>query len=196
MSKVSLNTARLQQMRAQLYAMGEPCPELYSYLRTHTLDLSAIHALTGMLAVCLCRSDDEGECPSSFTFAEGGIPSIVIEVLGADGATVIDLVAWPIHAPDCFATAIAESDMLGMWNMISRGGLPLPVHQTPHDWLVAGCQGCVPLNLTWAGHWLAKAGGPFISHDLEHGRELRSLLGSTASSHSILVRHSDERRVA
>lgn len=196
MDKASLSKMRLQKMCAQLYTIGEPCPELFTYIKVHALDLPTIQALTGIMAVCLCRFDGDGERPSSFTFAEDGVASVVIEVLGADGATVIDLVAWPLHAPDCFALAIGEADMLGIWNMISRGGLPLPVHHTPHDWLVAGCQGCVPLNMQWAGHWLDKAGGPFVSQDLEHGREVRDLLGAAAAKHSILVQLSDERRVA
>ena len=70
--------------------------------------------------------------------------------------------------------------------MVQRGGMPLVIHRTPLDWLKAGCQGCVALKPA-ARHWLLKAGGPFIVEDVEHGRELRQLLGLDAGRHRILV---------
>jgi hypothetical protein len=69
-----------------------------------------------------------------------------VEALAADGHGVMDLVAWRLEAPDTFATAIREADMLGAWNMVRRGGRPLHVHRTPQRWLRGGCQGVVVLN--------------------------------------------------
>jgi hypothetical protein len=70
--------------------------------------------------------------------------------------------------------------------MIQRGGRPLVIHRTPLAWLKAGGEGCCLLK-PGARHWLRRAGGPFVAQDVEHGREIRDLLGPEASRHRILV---------
>ena len=189
----SLAILKLGPIRRELYASGEWTPEALAYTRRHRLDLPTIQAHAGIFAVCLCRfyGGDNGE--GLFQFDADGVPAALVEALAADGHSVLDLVAWRLDAPDTYATAIHNADMLGAWHMLCRGGRPLHVHRTPINWLRAGCEGCVVLNPDWGDHWLQTAGGPFIAEDVHHGRKLREMLGDKASRHSIFVRRSEVR---
>ena len=168
-------------------ALAEPVPEFIAYARRPWFDFGTIAAHAGVLGLCLCKFFGSNSGEIVFEFDRDGVQSVVIEALAADGHSVIDLIAWPINAPWQFASAVREADMLGAWNMVRRGGQSLRVHRTPEDWLAARCIGCVPINLEWAGHWLHRAGGPFIATDIDHGREVRELLGRHAHQHQIRV---------
>lgn len=181
-------TLKLGPMRRELYAKGELTPELKAYIRLHRLDVPTIEAHAGLIAVCLCKFYGGGNSGESvFQFAADGEPSAVIQALAVDGRSVMDLVAWPLLQPHLAATAVREADVLGPLNMVRRGGRPLHVYRTPLAWLKAGCTGCVVLNQDWAAYWLDHAGGPFVAEDVQHGREIRELLGEKAGRHRVLV---------
>lgn len=193
---------RLQQMQSTFYAQGGITSELTAYRKTLKIDDGVIKANAGLLAVYLCKFFGDNAGDERFEFDPDGVPSAVIEALLYDLAKeeyVADLVAWPLHAPDCFATALgpaAGADVLGVVHMVQRGGLPLRVFTTPHDWLAAGCQGCVPLSEKGGRYWLHKARGPFVVGNVEEGRWLRDLLGPFAGQHKILIPFDSERSAA
>lgn len=184
--RLAESTIRLAPCRRQFYACGEWTPELRGYVKRHGLDLDLIRAHAGHIAVGLIRFH-RPHGGNTFSFDRHGEPGVVVEALRADGHTVADLVAWPVNAPERFSTAIAEAEILGIWQMLDRGGRPLSVHATPLQWLKAGCTGCCPLDPRCAGYWLNIAGGPFVVAETRFGRELRAVLGSTAGRHEIFV---------
>lgn len=192
MTALVKNLDRLQFMRCEALRVGGMSPEFLQYLRQHKLSLGTIIAHAGFLNVGLVRfwAGDDGD--RSFSFDREGQPAAVIEALLFDRCreqVVADIVAWPVDDPKAFATAMGANDgadVLGSEWMIRRGGRPLRVYRTPLTWLQANCEGCVPLK-GGARHWLARAGGPFICDDLEHGRELRDMLGPAAAFNRILV---------
>lgn len=169
-------------MRKHFYDTGDWTPEASAYVKEHKLDLDEINAHTGLFAVCLCQHTGISNVTGlpTFDFFPDGVPAAVIEVLAEDAVTVIDLAAWPLHAPEFFATAVGEADMLGISNMRSTRGCkfsgPLKVFRTPHNWLKAGCQGCVVLNPRYGGYWLRRTNREILAEDLAHGRELRAIL--------------------
>ncbi len=181
------NPARLAFMRRESLRVAGPTPELFQYIRKHRLDLAMVQAHAGYLNIALAAF-----MADTFLFDSDGEPAAVIEALLFDHDReefTADVVAWPVHDPWAFATAMGDRDgaaVLGPQNMVQRGGQPLVVHRTPLDWLQAECTGCVLLKPA-AGEWLLKAGGPFIAEDAEHGRELRELLGANALRHRILI---------
>lgn len=183
-------TSAILLARQQFYQCAGWTPEASAYVKAHGLDLDAIAAHAGTFAVCLAQVCPH-TAPAQFDFTPEGVPCAVIEVIGEDAVTVIDLVAWPIDAPERFATAVGEADVLGIGAIRNpatyAGGRPLRVHRTPLEWLKAGCQGCAVLNRDWGGYWLRKTPGPLLAEDLAHGRELRRMLGRDFDSKRLLV---------
>ena len=168
-------------MRRHLYDTGAWNTEASEYVKRHNFDLGEINGQT-LFAVCLCQHTGISNVTGipAFDFFPDGVPAAVIEVLAEDAVTVIDLVAWPLHAPDMFATAIGEADMLGILGMKStprcRFTEPLQLHRTPLNWLKAGCRGCVVLNPRFGGYWLRRCDRHILTEDLAHGRELKAML--------------------
>lgn len=190
-----LAPSKLQHMQQQLVAMGEPSPEFLALVRQQHLDLRLIEARAGLMTVVPGRL--VGDDPDRLTFRldPDGVPVAAIEALTLAGNRLhtLDIVAWPLHGPEYFGTACGPdggADLLGIINCQCRGNKPLAVHRTPLDWLRGGCDGVVPLNRQWAGHWLDRASGPFVAQDLAHGKELRALLGKHASKHQIFISNS------
>lgn len=182
---------KLQIGRRLLYEQSEPTPELHNYLREHGLKHEEILAYAGVIAVCLCQIEQGS---GRFEFDRDGVPAVVIEAYAENAQTVLDLVAWPTYAPERFATYMGDdagADMLGIPSMrnpatYANGGA-LRVHRTPHNWLKAGCRGCVSLNPLWTNHWLSRVPGRLLAEDLEHAQELRRLLRASAVSQRIYV---------
>ena len=186
------NTERLNFMRKESLRVGGWTPELKTYLARHRLSLAAVMAHAGFLSIALVKFLGSNSGEETFLFDADGEPAAVIEALLFDHCReqfTADLVAWPVNDPAAFVTAMGPNDgadSLGPQWMVKRRGAPLVVHRTPLRWLQSGCEGCVPLK-PGARHWLDRAGGPLIAEDLEHGRELRDMLGANASRHRILV---------
>ncbi len=186
------NIARLRYMRTEALRVGGFTPEMRQYLKRHNLSLATCIAHAGWLNVALVKFWRGNDGDEAFVFDPDGIPAVVIEAILFDprrDPVCADLVAWPLNHPEVFATAMGlndGADVLGPQNMIWRRGAPLKVWRTPLRWLQSGCDGCVLLT-PGGRHWLRKAGGPFVAEDVEHGREIRDLLGRDAARHRILV---------
>ena len=184
---------KLDWMRQQHYELAEPCPEWWSFIHHHRLDPKTLEPHCGIFGVALCNSYEATNGARVFEFSPDGIPCGVIEAIafrrehGGINPYTADLVAWPLHAPDLFATALGSGkgcELLGAWSACRTDKSPLRVHQTPMAWLKAGCEGCVVLK-PGAEYWLKRAGGPFICDDAEHAHEVWHMLGDKA--HDVLI---------
>lgn len=201
MTYLAKNRDLLNFMRRESLRVAGCSPEFTLYLTRHNISLRTCIAHAGYLNIALVKflGNDSGE--ECFRFDMDGEPAAVIEALAFDQDRhqfCLDLVAWPYNTPLAFSTAMGVSDgadVLGPQNMVSRQGEPLTIHRTPLAWLQADCAGCVLLKPA-AGHWLKRAGGPFIVEDVMHGREIRDLLGPDARSHRILVKNHSQRSAA
>ncbi|MGE3872317.1 MAG: hypothetical protein AB7F74_05100 [Parvibaculaceae bacterium] len=168
----------LLRAREQLYRSTD-IKATVALIRQHRLDHETIIAFAGIIAITTCRFDGRGH----FRLADKGLKSVVIEARGADAATIVDLIAWPLDDPGRFAT-VAGFDVLGADQIINpasyASGSALKAFRSPWAWVQAGCRGCVPLHHQHAGCWLWKALGPIMAEDAEHRRELQNLLNPPA----------------
>lgn len=175
--------------------------ELRDYLRRHRIDLGNCIAHAGFLNIALVKFWTGNDGDETFSFTADGVPAAVIEaiLIDRDGEpATADLVAWPVHDPEAFTTVMGVNDgadVLGPVAMLHRRGAPLRVHRHPLAWLQAGCTGCVPLT-PGARHWLIRAGGPFIADDVDHGRELRDLIGAEAAMRQRILVQNARKAVA
>lgn len=158
------------------YAVADWSQEVAAYVNLHELDLEAVNAYAGILAIVGCKFLGNG----AFKFDAGGEPGVVIEVLADDAETTIDLVAWPVDASEAFATAVGDGYALGIGNVTNAAswalGNVLRIHRTPLAWLQAGCSGVCALDHRFMTHWLRAALGPIAVEDAEHGRQVLAML--------------------
>jgi hypothetical protein len=172
--------------RAELVRRGDPHQWWLEYVRGQGLDVPTVSRFAGMIAVTACIFEDN---PRRFEFClpkdREAEPAAVIEALGDDAETVIDLVAWPLHAPDRFASLFGDVVMLGADRIANAasyfGGAHLQIFKTPLSWLRAGCTGAVVIDPHGAGIVLRRAVGPIAGEDLQHARALQKLSSLSAS---------------
>ena len=189
-----ITSDKLSWMRQQLYQMAEPCAEWWSFIHQNKIDPAALEPHCGTIGVALCKSLETSNGDTLFEFSSKGIPCVVIEAIcfrrecGNINPYTADLVAWPLQAPNSFATALGTGEgceLLGAWSACSTDRSSLKIHRTPLAWLKAGCEGCVVLKQEGGGFWLNKAWGPFVCEDAEHAHEVSELLGGNAIRHEI-----------
>ena len=201
MTTLVKNPHMLSHMRREALRVAGPSPELFRYIRQHSLNVDTCLANVGFLTVALVEFLRSVSGHERFLFDADGEPAVVIEALLFDRErqqVCSDLVAWPLHKSERVATAMGindGADVLGPQSMVGRNGERLCVYRTPLAWLQAECNGCVLLK-SGARHWLLQAGGPFVAEDITHGHELRSLLGSAAADHRIIVKNQFARSAA
>jgi hypothetical protein len=168
----------LLDARAELFCRGEPSEEWLTYVRNNAIDVATVCRFAGILAVTHCIFFGR-----RFDFIEPGEreaePAAVIEALGDDAKTVVDLVAWPIEAPGRFASLFGDVAMLGADRVDSPasyfGGAHLQLYRTPLAWLQAGCSGAVIVDPFGAEIVLGRALGPVAGEDVDHAREIQKL---------------------
>lgn len=128
--------------------------------------------------------------------AEGAAEVLVFEAFGADDETVVDLVGWQREREDCPLSMFGRVGLLGLSAALNPAtffmGAALAVHETPLDWLRAGCRGSAIVAPDLAARQLRDLHGPIAAVSIAHGRRLRALIDSVARP-SILV---PERRAA
>lgn len=183
----------VQEARAEFYdrALDQMSDNL-DLLRSLGLNSQALPTYLGALAVVKVTFD----AIEGWDFSDHGEPAIVAEVFGRDGETPIDLVAWPVDAPDQFETFAGYGEGFGIEqvNVASSyfGGRPLVVHRTPLKWLRAGGLGVVILNQRNAPEWLGEARGCLATESIGHGHQLaRLLLGYFPPSRILAPRGAD-----
>jgi hypothetical protein len=180
----------LLEMRAELLARSKPDANWLKYWRQiGPLDHATVAANAGALHVLPVSFHSD----RTFDFEPdgSGVLSAILEVLDGDGEGVIDLVAWPVHRPDKFASAMRLADALGSSQVEDPssyvGGKPLRVWRTPETWLRNGCCGVVLLHEASAPRWLSAAPGSIACEDAGHARQIARLLHPLFEMRRILV---------
>ena len=97
------------ELRADLYERADCGLAWLNYVRAEAIDLTATYPFIGILAVTRVKLFPGRR----FDFDDDGIPAAVCQVISDDAETVVDLVAWPLHQPSKFATALGVADGLG-----------------------------------------------------------------------------------
>ena len=165
--------------RAELVARGEPHQWWLDYVRANALDVPTVARFAGLIAITSCIFFDHGRFDFVLPKDREAEPAAVIEALGVDAATCIDLVAWPMHAPERFASLFGDALLLGIdrvGNPASYfGGDPLQLFKTPLAWLQAGCRGAVILDPYGAPLVLRGALGRIAGEDIPHARQIQKL---------------------
>lgn len=119
-----------------------------------------------------------------------GLPVAVLQAIDEDGETTIDLVGWPIDQPERFATMFRHASILGIANLWNHPNLmddPLTVHRTPLEWIKAGCEGIVILDMQRAAYILNEVPGRFCCRDIEHAAELAKAMRSLVDLRRIVI---------
>ena len=83
--------------RAELCRRGEPHIDWLDYVRNSAIDIPTVCRFAGMIAVTHCVFYDHHRFDFADPAEREAEPAAVIEALGDDGETVIDLVAWPLE---------------------------------------------------------------------------------------------------
>jgi hypothetical protein len=195
---------KLVWMRQRLLDLATPNLEWWAYLRKHHIDLKAVLPDCGILAVAVCRAVETADGQYIIDFDPDGVPCVVIEgqlignVEGVRDYVTGDLVAWPIGAPDHFATAMGPGAGVALLGPVAAFRLPsdktpLKLFHNPESWLVNGCQGSVVIKPE-AAQWLNALNVPLVCEDRNHASEISHLLGSAAKKRDIFI--PDTRRAA
>jgi hypothetical protein len=168
----------LLSARAELNRRGDPHIDWLDYVRNNAIDIATVCRFAGLIAVTHCVFYGR-----RFDFADPGEreaePAAVIEALGDDGETVVDLVAWPLEAPDRFASLFGDVLLLGADRVGNPAtyfaGQHLQLFKTPLSWLQADCAGAVIINPHGARFVLRRAVGPIAGEDIDHARAIQKL---------------------
>lgn len=158
------------------------------YCRQHGLDWPTIEAACSGVFLAPIRPEPGGR----FTFDETGTLAAVVEVLAADGETVIDIAAWSLTDPTRWRTAIGAAVALGetvAWNPSTYAfGRPLRLFRTPLRWLQAGCDGACILDTKRAARWLQDVPSSTVAAaDDGHAIELETLRRALLKEQTIVV---------
>ena len=169
----------LMAARAELVARGDPHHWWLDYIRNQRLDVPTVARFAGMIALTPCVFYAHGRFDFADPKEREAEAAAVIEALGVDAATPIDLVAWRLHAPDRFASLFGDVLLLGVdrvGNAASYfGGAPLQLYKTPLAWLQAGCRGAVIVDPHGAPMVLRGALGRVAGEDIHHARAIQKL---------------------
>jgi hypothetical protein len=169
--------------------------QTFDYCRTHGIDVASAGRHVGCASVIPVVSHHG----KRFDYARVGnevFDAMVVEALGADDETVIDLVAWRLDRPDRPFTMFERVGLVGLSAALNPAtffmGAALQVHDTPLGWLQSACRGCAIVIPELAARQLRDVGGPIAASSLAQGRRIRALIDSIPQP-AILV---PERRAA
>lgn len=177
----------LLEARARLHSAPERDGDGCLYLNGHGIDVKTFRGKIGFWAIT-----DITDCGGGrFDFAEDGEAAFVIEALGEDGETVVDLVAWPIGAPERVLTMFGRCGLLGLAEALCPTtffiGCVLDMHRTPLDWLKAGCRGAVVVTAAVASREIVNVMVPIAARDHQHGQELQSVAALVTAPQRFVV---------
>jgi hypothetical protein len=165
--------------RDELLLRADPTLDWLDYTRNNAIDIPTVRRFAGLIAVTHCVFFDHHRFDFADPAEREAEPAAVIEALGDDGETVIDLVAWPIDAPGRFASLFGDVSMLGAERVDNPAsyfaGQHLQIYKTPLRWLQAGCAGAVIVDPHGARIALRRAVGSIAGEDIDHARAIQKL---------------------
>jgi hypothetical protein len=173
--------------RVEFHERAVPSFTLTTYLRESGVDQAALIGFIGSLAVMKAVFLENRR----FDFADDGVEVLMMEAFGADGETVIDLVAWPLANAARPACMFGRIGLLGLWEAMGAAtyalGGALTIHATPLDWLRAGCRGAAIVDPRIAAREFIDLPGKVIARDTKHGRYIEDLARSVVPCDFVLV---------
>jgi hypothetical protein len=135
-----------------------------------------------------------------FDFADDGDLGFVMEAYGADGETIVDLIAWRLSHSDLPMTLFGRCGLLGLWQAMAPGtyfmGGTLRLHRTPLLWMQSGCDGAAIVDEHVAGRQLMEVPGRIAAEDRVHAREISRLLRTAADIDNKVIAPIPSRRAA
>src|ERR1700730_14540404 len=176
-------------------ARSEPQLELAHWLQSRGVDVP--HALN--MVGPITEHDGVVFPRVMFDFARRGadaVRAIVHVVLGEDAETPIDLVAWTRERPDRMLRCLGLAQAIGIDQLFNPtsyfAGRVLRMHRSALSWLIAGCDGVVPLDCAGMRSHLDSLPLEFgdcrlAAESLAHGRVLRRALAPLPARVRILV---------
>ncbi len=177
-------------------AFGPTILTVNDYLRKQGIDPEMAAAHAGIVSGFHCSFGGDG----LFRFDPDGEPCLVFEVLDEDAATVIDLCAFAVAAPERFGTAMGNAPALGLANITNAAswafGTVMPIHRTPLGWLRDGGRGVVILDHRHAPAALGRALGKILAEDEAHALSLRGTLCRPPVDPANIIFKSSARRAA
>ena len=188
---------RLTWMRQRLLDLSEPTPEWWAFVRKHCIDLQTIIPDCGSLTIARCTAVDTIDGQYVFDFTADGVPCVVIEglLIGKCGSArellTLDIIAWPIHSPEHFASAMGPGAGVALLGPVAAfrvpsDNTPIKLYRNPESWLLNGCEGSVALKPE-AAEWLNTSKVPLICEDVEHARCVSQMLGWDANKRDIFI---------
>ncbi len=167
---------------ARLELQCRPFPDrtFLDYVKENGIDQAAMGRFVGGYGVIDIVDHGAGRFDFPGDDGAGAFPAFVLEALGDDGETVIDLVAWQLDGPSHVLSMFGRCGLLGVWEAMAPGtyfmGAALTMHRTPLDWLKSGCSGAAIVTPGAASWQMVEVPGRIAARDHAHGRELVSLL--------------------
>jgi len=165
-----------------------PTREWLTFVREHRINMDEVRAHAGLLELLPLIFDGD-----RFDFADDGKGElgIVLEALDADGETVLDLVAWPISAPERIATMFGSAAMLGLAAAVNPATFymdgALRIHRRAIDWLRSGCEGAVIVDTRRAARVLLEVTGRIAAEDTAHAIDLARAMSDLLNLERIVV---------
>ena len=172
------------EARADLYERTDPSETFLTYVHAQGLDLNVIERFVGIGAltdILIC-----GE--ARFDFAPAGhdeaVKGFVIEAIGEDDESVIDLVGWPIRHPHRALSLFGRIGLLGIANAVNPASYfldtPLQIARNPLRWLQAGGRAACVIHPRRVAFEIVDASqmGTIAGEDRAHTRDLIRLAES------------------
>ncbi len=175
--------ARIINALSEIYDIERLRLATVDYLATHDIDINAVAGACGSPTVTpitllpnrrFCLDDGHGA---------DAVDGVVIEAIGADGETSLDLVGWPLDNPRDVRTLLGRAPLVGMEAAFNPAtyylGHSLIVHCSPLTWLQASCQGAAVAVSELAGRTfldIADMGGQIGADNHVHARQLKAHL--------------------
>jgi len=183
-------------MAIDFNARSAPDADLARWLKSQGVDLDLALNIVGPIVEHNVTVFPRG----CFDFAQpldpASIPAVVHAAHGDDVESIVDLIAWTRDQPDRMLRCLGACAALGVDQIANPAtyfdGRPLWVRRNALAWLVAGCNGIVPLDFTEVRRRLDRlpqrvSGYRLAAEHLEHGRALRRALMPLQACVRILV---------
>src|SRR5262245_46115902 len=102
--------AKFAALQLYLDYGGEPLP--FEEIDAADIDLAQIQRLDVMIVPTMATFDGAG----GYIYDDHGESALAFVIVGADGETEIDIVAWPIRHPDRSGTLLHRAAVIGAAN--------------------------------------------------------------------------------
>ncbi len=185
--------ARISGALAEVYDLDRDRMPTVDFLAEYGINIGAVAGFCGsptVLPITLLPN-------RRFDLPDHGADAVegcIIEALGADGESVIDLCAWPTADPTDVRTLLGRAPIVGLWAALNPGtylfNFPLAVHRSPLGWLKADCEGAAVVIAELAARTFLEIrdmGGRIGAEDADHAHKLRNMLQALVDPVEILI---------